>query len=130
MNKFYHRFSLSNHFIHSLFFLLIHDRYPQLHNHAWGGKRGRHLICTANGNPEDYVYGWEFKSENESDTEKDPLQAVMRQDKRSYLTLGIVPQKRIYVCHANNTVGQGLKCEITVEGKQKRNIEIWTWTLN
>lgn len=81
------------------------------------------LICTANGNPEDYVYGWEFKSENESDTEKDPLQGDMR-NKKSYLTLDIVPQKRIYVCHANNTAGQGSRCELAVEGKQK-NVKIY-----
>lgn len=75
------------------------------------------MICTAEGNLEDYAYGWEYKSENESDIVREPLLAFMRQDKRSYLTLGDVPQKRIYVCHANNTVGQGSKCEIIVEGK-------------
>lgn len=78
------------------------------------------MICTADGNPEDYVYEWEYKSENESDVEREPLLAKMRQDKRSYLTLGEFPQKRIYVCHANNTVGQGSRCEIIVEGKQRK----------
>jgi hypothetical protein len=84
------------------------------------------LICMADGNPQDYVYGWEYKSENESDVEREPLQAKMRLDKSSYLILGDVPQKRIYVCHANNTVGLGSKCEIVVEGKQKKRQKKFT----
>lgn len=80
------------------------------------------LICTADGNPDDYIYGWEYKSENESsEAEREPLKTKDR-NKKSHLSLGESPQKRIYVCHANNTVGQGSRCEIIVEGKQ--NIQI------
>jgi hypothetical protein len=39
-------------------------------------------------------------------------------NKRSFLLLGDVPQKRIYVCRANNTVGPGSQCEISVEGEE------------
>lgn len=74
------------------------------------------LICVADGNPEDYQYEWDFKSENETDVDKE-LDYKTR-NKKSYLTLGDVPQKRIYVCRANNTVGPGSQCEISVEGKQ------------
>jgi hypothetical protein len=77
------------------------------------------LICTADGNPEDYQYQWDFKSENETDVDRDQLQYKTRH-KKSYLILGDVPQKRIYVCRANNTVGPGLQCEISVEGKQRQ----------
>jgi hypothetical protein len=38
-------------------------------------------------------------------------------NKKSYLILGDVPQRRTYVCRANNTVGAGTQCEISVDGK-------------
>lgn len=69
----------------------------------------------ADGNPDDYKYEWDFKSENETDVEK--AFDVKERNKRSYLILGDVPQKRTYICRANNTVGSGSYCEITVEGK-------------
>ena len=73
------------------------------------------MICVADGNPEDYQYLWEFSSENETDVDKE-LNYKTR-NKKSYLILGVVPQKRVYVCRADNTVGIGSHCEISVEGK-------------
>lgn len=73
------------------------------------------LICVADGNPDDYKYGWDFKAENETGAEKEF--DTRDRNKRSYLILGDVPQKRIYICQANNTVGPGSYCEIAVEGK-------------
>ncbi|KAL7033530.1 hypothetical protein ACKWTF_007630 [Chironomus riparius] len=72
------------------------------------------LICVADGNPEDYQYIWEFSSENETDINK-KLDYKTR-NKKSYLILGDVPQKRVYICRSNNTVGTGSQCEISVEG--------------
>lgn len=73
------------------------------------------LICAADGNPEDYQYEWDFKSDNESEADKNFN--IGTRNKKSYLLLGDVPQKRVYVCRANNTVGLGSQCEISVEGK-------------
>lgn len=73
------------------------------------------LICVADGNPDDYKYEWEYKSENETETARTFNEEY--RNKRSYLKLGEVPRKRVYVCRANNTVGAGSYCEITVEGK-------------
>ncbi|KAG5680757.1 hypothetical protein PVAND_010244 [Polypedilum vanderplanki] len=72
------------------------------------------LICVADGNPDDYYYEWDFKSDNETDVKKEFNTRV--RNKKSYLVLGDVPQKRIYVCRTNNTVGPGSQCEISVEG--------------
>lgn len=76
----------------------------------------RALICVADGNPDEYKYEWDFKSENETDVDKQL--DFKNRNTRSYLKLGDVPQKRTYVCRANNTVGPGTYCDITVEGKQ------------
>lgn len=67
----------------------------------------------ADGNPEDYKYEWDYKSENETDADQGEGEY---RNKKSYLQLGDVPQKRTYYCRANNTVGPGTYCEITVEG--------------
>jgi hypothetical protein len=74
------------------------------------------LICVADGNPDEYNYKWDFKSENE--TEADKIFDAVYRNKKSYLKLGDVPTKRHYTCISNNTVGLGTMCEITVEGKQ------------
>jgi hypothetical protein len=73
------------------------------------------LICEADGNPDDYKYEWDFRSANETEAER-VFDTEIR-NKKSYLKLGDVPQKRTYICRANNTVGPGTYCEITVEGK-------------
>ena len=73
------------------------------------------LICVADGNPDDYKYEWDFRSANETEAER-VFDTEIR-NKKSYLKLGDVPQKRTYICRANNTVGPGTYCEITVEGK-------------
>ncbi|CRK99567.1 CLUMA_CG012880, isoform B [Clunio marinus] len=75
------------------------------------------LICVADGNPTDYKYEWDFKSENETENESFDFEI---RDTKSYLRLGDVPNKRVYYCRANNSVvdlvGPGSFCEITVEG--------------
>lgn len=73
------------------------------------------LICMADGYPDDYKYEWDFTAENETNVNK-TLDVDFR-NKRSYLKLGDVPQMRTYICHANNTVGEGSICKITVVGK-------------
>lgn len=75
------------------------------------------LICVADGNPDDYKYEWDLKSENETDADRGLY--AEQHDKRSYLKLGDGPQKRTFTCRANNTVGAGTYCEITIEGKEK-----------
>ena len=73
------------------------------------------LNCVADGNPEVYDYVWDFKSENE--TGDDNLE-FKKNNRKSYLVLSDdVHQKRVYRCRANNTVGVGMFCEISVEGE-------------
>lgn len=72
------------------------------------------LICRADGNPEEYSYVWEIKSENE--TADGQLRGILK-NKKSYLILNDdFHEKRVYRCLANNTVGNGTFCEIQVAG--------------
>lgn len=83
------------------------------------------LICIADGNPDDYKYEWDYKSENETE-EKQSLNFKSR-GKKSYLTLESVGFRRTYYCRANNTlgavgnIGEGMFCEITIDGMIKFN---------
>lgn len=84
------------------------------------------LICVADGNPDDYKYEWDFKPENETDVDK-TLEPDNR-NKKSYLKLGDVPQKRIYRCRADNIVGAGTYCERVVEGHLMWYHGLWPLT--
>lgn len=71
------------------------------------------MICEADGNPTDYSYEWDFKSENE--TEPKDLKHQIK-GKISILILEDSPYRRTYICRADNSVGPGQTCEMTVEG--------------
>lgn len=72
------------------------------------------LICVADGNPSDYAYEWDFKSENETEPKEMKYET---KGKISVLTLENSSYRRIYMCRANNSVGSGSFCELTVEGE-------------
>jgi len=67
------------------------------------------LICTAEGNPQDYVFWWEkenitFEGQAEGeDSNSVRLQII-------YETIGV------YTCHVRNSVGPGQPCTIEIDG--------------
>ncbi|CAO1401818.1 unnamed protein product [Diamesa tonsa] len=72
------------------------------------------LSCIADGNPEKYDYVWDFKSENETG---DNNVEFKKNNRKSYLVLSDdVHHKRVYRCRADNSVGAGTFCEISVDG--------------
>ena len=79
------------------------------------------LICSANGNPDDYKYKWDFAWVDEPEYES--AVEVRHHDKKSYLKLGKFPRERTHSCRATNSIGPGSICEINVEGKQQKFTE-------
>ena len=71
------------------------------------------LTCEALANPEDVTFGWRKENETitEDDFEHDGLASKMRLDPtpESFGT---------YFCYVNNSVGQGVPCEIDVQGRR------------